>query len=61
MLLQEIIPTALQTSVLQHKPASFKILLKVTAGKRTIKKESCHPNGVSTHLNQLTILQRATI
>jgi len=25
------------------------------------KKEFCHPNGVSTHLNQLTILQRATI
>ena len=29
----------LQTSVLPHKPASLKTLLKVTAGKRTIKKE----------------------
>jgi len=58
-------------------PASFKTLLKVTAGKKTITKsyviqmvfprtsinwqfykKLCHPNGVSTHLSQLTILQK---
>jgi hypothetical protein len=38
MLLPEIIPTACRLAVLPHKPASLKILLKVPAGKKTIKK-----------------------